>query len=80
MVTTDFSEQVAAGERFEFGENWTRFLSVLDDQRIAEAEASLRAMLGRDHLTGMTFVDVGSGSGLFSLAAARLRAAPRALV
>jgi len=70
-----FSGQVAAGERFEFGENWARFLRVVDDQRIAEAQASLRAMLGRDRLTGLTFVDVGSGSGLFSLAAARLGAA-----
>jgi 2-polyprenyl-6-hydroxyphenyl methylase/3-demethylubiquinone-9 3-methyltransferase len=75
MSATDFAAQVAAGERFEFGENWTRFLRVLDDRRIAEAEASLRAMLGRDELTGSTFVDVGSGSGLFSLAAARLGAA-----
>lgn len=75
MTTTEFSEQVAAGERFEFGANWKRFLSVLDEQRIAEAEASLRGMLGRERLTGMTFVDVGSGSGLFSLAAARLGAA-----
>jgi 2-polyprenyl-6-hydroxyphenyl methylase/3-demethylubiquinone-9 3-methyltransferase len=75
MSSADFPAQVAAGERFEFGENWTRFLRVLDDRRIAEAEASLCAMLGRDVLTGLTFVDVGSGSGLFSLAAARLGAA-----
>ncbi len=71
----DFSAQVAAGERFEFGENWARFLSVLDDERIAEAQESLRRMLGRDRLTGLRFVDVGSGAGLFSLAAARLGAA-----
>jgi 2-polyprenyl-6-hydroxyphenyl methylase/3-demethylubiquinone-9 3-methyltransferase len=75
MAATDFSAQVASGQRFEFGENWTRFLGVLDDQRIAEAEESLEAMLGRGRLTGSTFVDVGSGSGLFSLAAARLGAA-----
>ncbi|MFL5828643.1 MAG: class I SAM-dependent methyltransferase [Solirubrobacteraceae bacterium] len=74
MTTTGFDTQVAAGERFEFGENWTRFLRVLDDERIAEAEASLRAMLGRSRLTGLSFVDAGSGSGLFSLAAARLGA------
>jgi 2-polyprenyl-6-hydroxyphenyl methylase/3-demethylubiquinone-9 3-methyltransferase len=75
MAATDFSAQVAAGERFEFGENWSRFLRVIGEPRIAEAEASLRTMLGRDQLTGLNFVDVGSGSGLFSLAAARMGAA-----
>ena len=69
-ASTRFSAEVERGERFEFGENWSRFLSVLDDARIAEAEESLRSMLGRSDLTGLSFLDVGSGSGLFSLAAA----------
>jgi 2-polyprenyl-6-hydroxyphenyl methylase/3-demethylubiquinone-9 3-methyltransferase len=75
MATTRFSEQVAGGERFEFGQNWARFLNVLDDERIAQAEASLQTMLGHDRLAGRTFVDVGCGSGLFSLAAVRMGAA-----
>jgi 2-polyprenyl-3-methyl-5-hydroxy-6-metoxy-1,4-benzoquinol methylase len=66
--------EVARGERFEFGKNWARFLSVLDDERIAQAEQSLRSMLGVANLDGRRFLDIGSGSGLFSLAARRLGA------
>jgi 2-polyprenyl-3-methyl-5-hydroxy-6-metoxy-1,4-benzoquinol methylase len=60
--------------RFAFGANWARFLRVLDDKRIAAAEESLRAMLGVRDLDGMSFIDVGCGSGLFSLAALRIGA------
>lgn len=60
--------------RFGFGDNWRRFLDVLDDDRIAVAEDSLKSMLGEESLAGKTFVDIGSGSGLFSLAAMRLGA------
>jgi 2-polyprenyl-3-methyl-5-hydroxy-6-metoxy-1,4-benzoquinol methylase len=63
--------EVAAGERFQFGENWKRFLESVDDSRIAESQRSLLAMLETDRLDGLDFVDVGSGSGLSSLAARR---------
>jgi Ribosomal protein L11 methyltransferase (PrmA) len=71
---SSFEEQVAAGDRFEFGRNWSRFLAVLDDDRIRAAEVSLREMLQVDDLQGRTFIDIGSGSGLSSLAAMRLGA------
>ncbi len=60
--------------RFEFGANWRRFLESVDEARINAAERSLVNMLERESLEGLTFLDVGCGSGLFSLAACRLGA------
>lgn len=71
----DATDEIARGERFTFGENWARFLRVLNDDRIRQAEQSLANMLGMQTLDHLTFLDVGSGSGLFSLAAKRLGAA-----
>lgn len=60
--------------RFGFGENWTRFLSILNHQRVNIAEQSLKEMLQAEDLKDKTFIDVGCGSGLFSLTARRLGA------
>ena len=73
-MTSTFEQEVKQGERYQFGKNWRWFLSVLNDKRILEAEKSLKMMLEVESLQGKRFLDIGSGSGLFSLAARRLGA------
>lgn len=63
-----------SNNRFDFGKNWKKFLYNLDDKRISNAADSLKEWLGVDDLKGKTFLDIGSGSGLFSLAACNLGA------
>ncbi len=66
--------QVRRGDRFAFGRNWNSFVDLVDEGRVQSAVDSLRATLGVEDLAGRTFLDVGCGSGLFSLAAHRLGA------
>ncbi|MBF0196761.1 MAG: class I SAM-dependent methyltransferase [Planctomycetes bacterium] len=60
--------------RFAFGQNWADFLKGISEERILDAENSLKSMLAREELKGLQILDIGSGSGLFSLAAHRLGA------
>jgi 2-polyprenyl-6-hydroxyphenyl methylase/3-demethylubiquinone-9 3-methyltransferase len=59
---------------FDFGQNWSDFLSGLDEDRVASAGKSLTDFLKIKDFRGKSFLDIGSGSGLFSLAAFRLGA------
>jgi 2-polyprenyl-6-hydroxyphenyl methylase/3-demethylubiquinone-9 3-methyltransferase len=74
LMASTASAEIATGERFAFGQNWRNFLATMNDERIAQAENSLREMLEVQDLRDKTFLDIGSGSGLFSLAARRLGA------
>lgn len=63
-----------APTRFRFGENWQSFLSTVDEASIAEAERGLIRLFSPEVFQGARFFDIGCGSGLVMLAAARLGA------
>lgn len=62
--------------RFEFGKNWYDFIRRnLSDERVDIAKRHILDFLGRANLNGLSFLDIGCGSGLHSLAAIRAGAA-----
>ena len=61
-------------DRFKFGDNWINFLSHISGENILEAQKSLCGMYEIQLMQGKSFLDIGSGSGLFSLAAYNLGA------
>lgn len=59
--------------RFNFGKNWNNYILDLDDKKINSAIESLKkACKYIDNIEESSFLDIGSGSGLFSLASLKM--------
>lgn len=58
--------------RFGFGKNWLDYSKQINESRITEAMKSLERFFKPEECVGKTFLDIGCGSGLFSLAALKL--------
>ena len=66
-----WESEVRANKRFNFGSNWKQYASTIDEARLQVSENQLSEWLG-DDLAGNTFLDIGCGSGIHSLAAIKL--------
>ncbi len=61
--------------RYGFGKNWAEFIEKkLSDSIVRESVDHMRRFMKIDNLNGKTFLDIGCGSGIHSLAALRLGA------
>lgn len=62
--------------RYAFGRNWSKYVDRhFDEARLARSQGHLLEFLDARTLAGKTFLDIGSGSGIHSLAAFRAGAA-----
>jgi len=70
-----YSDSTLTVPAFQFGKNWRHFNeSYLNEHRVQLAVKSLQNFLGVESLHGKSFIDVGAGSGIDSLAAYELGA------
>lgn len=53
---------------FSFGQNWKDYLQTVSEEEVNSATQDIQQWLGRDAAAGKTIIDIGSGSGIHSLA------------
>ena len=57
---------------FSFGKNWSKFISRAEDSSYIDAFNSLKKLISHTSISKGSFLDIGSGSGLFSMSAVKL--------
>jgi 2-polyprenyl-6-hydroxyphenyl methylase/3-demethylubiquinone-9 3-methyltransferase len=72
---TNNTEDMPLDQRFGFGKNWSKFIGTkLDDSRVTGSINRLQDFTQLKNFNELSFIDVGSGSGIHSLAAHKLNA------
>lgn len=66
------NHRLSEERRFSFGKNWRNYAYTISKKDVTIAEQSLQKALEGWDTNTKTFLDIGCGSGLFSLAARRL--------
>lgn len=60
---------------FDFGINWANYSDkTLNQEKFEDAKKSLRSLFQKESFDGLSFLDIGCGSGIFSIAARGLGA------
>lgn len=57
---------------FTFGDNWSDYSQSIDELKLKEAEVSISHYFNKEYIKNKSIIDIGCGSGIFSLAALRL--------
>ncbi|MGH8278469.1 MAG: class I SAM-dependent methyltransferase [Gammaproteobacteria bacterium] len=75
MSNDNRKDTLSAAPHFAFGKNWANYAEMIGESQVTGAVRGLTRLLGGGRLDGKRFLDIGSGSGLHSLAALKLGAA-----
>lgn len=73
------STEKELASHFSFGENWKQFSQIVTEEHVQFAQLDLERLLGVSSLDDKTFCDIGCGSGIHAVAAARMGAHVTAL-